>query len=283
MSTKENQIYKNIIDQIKSIYKSNYGDDNTEIIERIFNDVIDLFNGKREGFQGCDAKYHDFSHTLQTIPPFIEIIDGWNKSEKTPKITKDFFDMGIIGVLMHDTGYMKTINDIEGTGAKYTFTHIQRSADFAGHYLKQMGFENHKILSIQNAIKCTGVKVNLNDIQFNSEEERVLGYALGSADFLGQMSADNYLKKLPILYKEYEEAYRHEGIERLHEINAIIFESAEHLIRNTPNFFENVVMVRFKSMGSVYTYLTYHFNSPKIPYLAAIEENLKKIRLGLMN
>jgi hypothetical protein len=47
MSTKENQICKNIIDQIKSIYKSNYGDDNTEIIERIFNDVIDLFNGKR--------------------------------------------------------------------------------------------------------------------------------------------------------------------------------------------------------------------------------------------
>ncbi|HBE44328.1 MAG TPA: hypothetical protein DDW17_02450 [Deltaproteobacteria bacterium] len=272
------EVYNNIIDSIKKIYTDTCGVSDTELIEVVFNDVIDLFNGERKGFQGCDAKYHDFSHTLQTIPPFIEIIHGWNKANHSFKISKNSFDSGIIAVLLHDTGYMKTTDDREGTGAKYTFIHIQRSVDFAGSYLPTIGLQEHQVVSVQNAIHCTGVRVILEDIHFTSEEERILGYALGTADFLGQMSAPDYVEKLPILYREYEEAYNFEGLEKLKTMGALIFNNQEHLIKNTPNFFENIVLARFRNMGSVFEYLTYHYNTSSIPYLIKIQRNLDRIR-----
>jgi len=272
------EVHKNIMQSIKSIYSTNYGTENTDLIETVFNDVIDLFNGERSGFQRCDAQYHDFSHTLQTIPPFIEIIDGWNKAKESSKILKNYFDLGIIAVLLHDTGYMKTMDDQQGTGAKYTFIHIQRSVDFAGSYLPRIGLTEHQIVVVQNAIRCTGVRVILEDIHFTSEEGKILGFALGTADFLGQMSAPDYIDKLPVLYKEYEEAYQFEGIEKLRAMGAMIFESPEHLIQNTPFFFEKIVLNRFKAMGSVYEYLMYHYSTPEIPYIKKIQENLTVIK-----
>lgn len=279
MLNRENLNPKNILNKIRAIYKKNYQEANIGIIEVVVKDVIDLFSGKRKGFLKCDTRYHDLLHTLQVIPPFIGIIDGWNRSENSPNISREFFDIGIIAVLLHDTGYLKTADDIDGTGAKHTFIHPYRSANFAVHYLPEIGFEKHKIFSVQNIIMCTGVNVDYNKLLFNSEEERIIGYALGIADLLGQMSSVDYPEKLPVLYSEFEEAYRYEGIKRLHERGIAIFESADDLIRKTPYFYENVVIGRFKDMGSLHKCLTYHFNDLRNPYIEAIEENIKKIRL----
>lgn len=269
----------NILNMIRSTYIKYYHESNIEFIEVVFNDIIDLFAGRWKGFLRCDTKYHDLSHTLQVIPPFIGIIDGWNKSQNLIKISREYFSLGIISVLLHDTGYLKTKDDIEGTGAKYTFIHTQRSAEFAAHYLREMGLKKQKISSVQNIIMCTGVKVNYKNLPFSSEEERIIGYALGTADLLGQMSAVDYPEKLTLLYKEFEEGYSYEGKERLLKKGITIFESADDLIRKTPSFFENVVMERFKEMGSLYKYLTYHFNDSRNHYLEAIQENIERIRL----
>ena len=271
---------ENILDELKIICKEIYGENNIDIIKTAFNDVAALFSGKRKGFQKCDTRYHDLMHTLQVIPPFIGIIDGWNKNKSTPYISRECFDIGIIAVLLHDTGYIKTENDIEGTGAKYTFTHIQRSADFAGLYLPQLGFNKYKISAVQNIIMCTGVKIDYTKIPFNSDEERTVGYALGTADLLGQMSANDYLEKLPILYREFEEAYLYEGIEKLHKREAIVYKSVDDLIRKTPYFYEVIVLRRFKNMGSMYKYLSYHFKDSRNHYIEAIEENIRKIKLA---
>jgi hypothetical protein len=261
--------YKSILDKIKIIYKENYQQD----------DIVDLFSGKRKGFLKCDTKYHDLMHTLQIIPPFIGIIDGWNKSKKIPNIPKELFDIGIIAVLLHDTGYIKTEGDIDGTGGKYTFVHIQRSADFAGHYLPQIGFEESKIDSVKNIIMCTGVIIDYDKLPFNSEQERIVGYAMGTADLLGQMSAVDYPEKLPMLYHEFEEAYRYEKIEKLLGRGTPVFKSADELIKNTPHFYEVVVRERFEKMGSLYKYLTYHFKDSRNHFIEAIEENIRKIRI----
>ena len=271
---------ENILDELKIICKEIYGENNINLIKTALNDVTALFSGKRKGFQECDTRYHDLMHTLQVIPPFIGIIDGWNKNKSTPYISREFFDIGIIAVLLHDTGYIKTEDDIEGTGAKYTFTHIQRSADFAGLYLPQLGFDKYKISAIRNIIMCTGVKIDYTKIPFNSKEERTVGYALGTADLLGQMSANDYPEKLPVLYSEFEEAYRYEGIEKLRKREAIVYESVDDLIRKTPHFYEVVVLERFKNMGSMYKYLTYHFKDSRNHYIEAIEENIRKIKLA---
>jgi len=279
---KEGLSDENILNLIRWVYRENYqDDDDIQSIERVLLDVRDLFNGQRKGFLRCDTVYHDIFHTLQVIYPFIGILDGWNKSGNSPKISKEMFKLGSIAVLLHDTGYIKAENDIEGTGGKYTFVHTQRSAEFAEYYLSSMGFARNEIVGVKNIIMCTGVKVNYGKILFGSQEERLTGYALGTADLLGQMSADDYIRKLPALYHEYENAYDYEGKEKLRERGVVIFKSANDLIKNTPHFYEVTVMERFKKMGSIYQYLTYHFKNSRNCFIDAIENNIEKIRLSV--
>jgi hypothetical protein len=260
---------------IRQVHLENFGNDDTTLVESVFSDITDLFYGKKTGYQACDIGYHDFSHTLQTIPPFLGIIDGWNKT-RSPRVSKTYFDLGVIAVLLHDTGYIKNDNDREGTGAKYTFIHIQRSADFANVYLSERGFDAGQIVAVQNAIRCTGVVFD-NKVRFTTEEERIIGYALGTADLLGQMSASDYLKKLSMLYREFEESYQYEGMEELRRQGIKIFENAKDLIKSTPYFFEGITMARFKRMGSVYTCLNRHFANGSNPYMEQIKKNIERI------
>jgi hypothetical protein len=277
MFFKETLTQKSILKDIKTICEINYSDNDITLIERVLSDVIDLFHGKRPGYQACDTEYHSLSHTFQTIPPFVGMIDGWNKSGGTPRISKKYFTFGTIGVLLHDTGYIKVDGDTEGTGAKYTFIHMERSVDFARKYLKEIGIVSNNIPSILNIIRCTGVTLDIN-IRFHNDEEKIIGYALGTADLLGQMSAEDYIEKLPILYNEFVEAYHFKGLDKLKGQGSTVPECADDLIRSTPKFYEDVALARFKLMGSLHEYLRYHFSSPDNPYLLAIEKNIGRIK-----
>ncbi len=275
---KENLSRETILDDVRKVYSQHYGTSSLGIVETVISDVADLFSGRRQGFQKCDTGYHDLLHTLQVVPPFLGIIDGWNQSNNSPKISKEFFDMGMIAVLLHDTGYIKTTDDTEGTGAKYTFVHIHRSVEFAEQYLAQLGFEEKRIGCVSNIIMCTGVKVDLAHLPFHSEEERVIGYALGTADLLGQMAAPDYPEKLQALFREFDEAYHYEGKEKLKQTGMVVFGSADELIRNTPGFYEHIVKQRFEHMGAVYRCLSLRCTDSKNPYIESIEKNIDKIK-----
>src|SRR5262249_2487825 len=145
----------------------------------------------------------------------------------------------LLAILFHDTGYLKKKDDRDGTGAKYTPVHVGRSVMFAGEFLKEKGYSPAQILAVQNMISCTGIDADPKSITFQSEMERILGLALQTADLLGQMAAEDYVKKLPILYQEFAEAARfdHSNVARLGN-----FESAEDLMRKTPAFWERFVL-----------------------------------------
>ena len=93
-----------------------------------------------------------------------------------------------IAVFLHDSGYIRKKGDCSGTGAKYTFRHIDRSVDFARIYLSCLGYQEQDLVRVDHMIKCTGVKPKLEQINFVSEGCRLLGYALGPADLLSQMA-----------------------------------------------------------------------------------------------
>jgi hypothetical protein len=265
---------KSVLDEIKALYKDHYDESDMEFIQTFFNDIIDLFSGKQQGFLKCDTVYHDLSHTLQVVFVFLRIIRGWNLKEKSSKISKESLTIGIIAALLHDAGYLKTEDDADGTGGKYTFIHIQRGIDFARHYLSLRGFKKSQIEHVKNILACTGLKIDYDAFPFYCKEERIIGYALGSADLISQMAANNYPEKLPLLYLEFEEAYRYEGIEKLKREGALLFQSADDLMKKTPYFYENIVKERLKRMGSMYTYLS---DNSKNSYIDAIEENIKRI------
>ena len=139
-----------------------------------------------------------------------------------PRLTRRMFELGMLAILMHDTGYLKKQGDTEGTGAKYTLTHVDRSIQFAGELMLGHDYPVEDILAVQNMIRCTGVNVKLDSIQFQDDLERIAGFALGTSDLLGQMAAADYVDKLPILYSEFAEAARYnerqnEGRRFLHQ------------------------------------------------------------------
>jgi len=267
----------NILKHIEKVYGDNYGDNGIALVSRVFKDVVDLFEGGRPGYHRCDTEYHNIHHTMQTVPPFVEIIDGWNKSGASPKISERFFVYGIIAVLLHDTGYIREEGDDDGTGAKYTLTHVQRSIDFANIYLRERGLRLSEIRHVLNIIRCTGVTIDTG-VSFRNAEERIVGFALGTADLLGQMSSPDYIESLPVLFREFAESYSFEGMEKLHRKGSTLYSDADDLIRSTPGFYEKVALRRFEMMGSMEKYIPYHYGGRENPYMAGIENNIRTIR-----
>jgi hypothetical protein len=182
----------------------------------------------------------------------------------------------VLAILLHDTGYLKKRNDTQGSGAKFTPTHVRRSVEFAVVALAKEGFLPAEIWAVQNMIRCTRVQADLNQIVFRDSLERLVGLAVGTADLLGQMAAADYVTKLPILYAEFEEARRFTGEQ---EMALSQFSSAEDLMRKTPQFWENYVVPRItKDFEGLYRFLNDPYPDGPNPYLQQIAVNLERLR-----
>ena len=241
----------------------------TDFVANVFQWAIEAFCGRFHDYQPIDARYHDLEHTLQGTLCLARLLHGRLQTGATPPLTKRVCELALLAILLHDTGYLKKSDDSEGTGAKYTSIHVQRSIEFARELLSEHGFSSGDIESVQNMIRCTGVNVNLGAIPFRSVEERLAGLALGTADLLGQMAASDYVDKLPILFKEFEEAGRHGKL-------SFEFKSAQELINSTPGFWAGYVVPKInRDFESLYRYL--ELESGRNPYLDRIQTNLDRL------
>jgi hypothetical protein len=249
------------------------------LVQRAFDWAIACFEGKYKNYLPIDAKYHDLEHTLQGTLCLSRIMHGWHLNHGQPEITLRKFELALLAILLHDTGYLKTDDDPEGTGAKYTLIHVRRSAEFAGVLLKEKGFLPNEILTVQNMIQCTGVNVDIKAIPFQNELERRLGYALGSADLLGQMAAEDYVDKLPILYLEFEESARFNSGKGS---GVGTFSSAIDLLRKTPTFWEKYVLPKIDNdFLGLYRFLCDPYPHGPNYYLEKIHKNLHRLKSHL--
>ena len=248
-------------------------------VPRAFGWAIECFTGNYGDYQAVDTRYHDVEHTLQGALCLARLLRGRHSAGDYPQLTERMFELALAAILLHDTGYLKRRDDTEGTGAKYTVTHVQRSAEFAARLLEEKGFSAAEIRCVQNMISCTGVNAVLSIIPFQSEMERIAGFALGTADLLGQMAADDYVDKLPTLYAEFAEAAKYTK-DRTHFI--AMFSSAEDLLRKTPAFWEKFVRVKLdRDFGGVHRFLNDPSPDGPNPYFERIETNLARLRQRL--
>ena len=260
--------------EVESIFCSLFPEAENAFVARSFAWASQWFSGKYPGFLAIDARYHDLEHTLQGTLCLARLLRGRHFAGARPVLTPQMFELGLLAILMHDTGYLKRADDLEGTGAKYTLTHVRRSGEFAKAFLEANGYQAADVSSIQNMIRCTGVNVDLGSIPFASELEKIVGFALGTADLLGQMAASDYVEKLPVLYLEFAEATRFSGPTKL-----TAFATADDLMRDTPTFWESYVWPKLHGdFGSLYSYLNEPY--PKGPnfYLDRIVSNLTRLR-----
>jgi hypothetical protein len=262
--------------EVQSAYLAAFPGGDRLFVPRAFGWALEFFTGKYKDFQPIDAPYHDFEHTLQGTLCLARLLRGRQLARATPVVTQELFELGLLAILMHDTGYLRQRGDNEGTGAKYTVTHVDRSARFAGEFLAGKGFSPQAIQSVQNMIHCTGVDAALGAIRFQSEPEKITGFALGTADLLGQMAAEDYVDKLPVLYAEFAEAAQYSG-DRNHFVAR--YTSAEDLIQKTPEFWEKSVRQKLENeFGGLYAFLADPWPDGPNHYLDRVQANIDRLR-----
>ena len=261
--------------QVHAIYRKLYPTGERAFVPRAFEWATNCFTGKHDGYLPIDALYHDFEHTLQGTLCLARLLHGRHMANAAPELDAKTFELGLLAILFHDTGYLKKKGDAEGTGAKYTLVHVVRSTVFAREFLEKKGYSDPDITSIQHMIRCTGVNADLKTIPWKSELEKIVAYALGTADLLGQMAAPDYVKKLPILYLEFVEASRFGGAGS----SRLAYQGAEELMRTTPAFWEKYVLPKIQGdFESLYTFLNDPYPSGPNHYIGRIEENIRTLR-----
>lgn len=246
------------------------------LLDRLFADVTGMFHGTYPGYQGGDMRYHNFEHTLQATVCLVHILQGRSRCADKPVLTPRDWELAVMSVLLHDSGYLKKSDDLAGTGAKYTLVHERRSCEFTREYLPRMGVTASEIEDICAAIICTGPRSRISQISFHRDEARLMAFILVTADYLAQMSAADYLDKLPHLYREFVECFDFEQVPEAKRP----YHSLREMLEKTPGFWQNYVrpLLDFEA-GGVHRYLT-TAGQPN-PYLQAVETNIVEIQRRL--
>lgn len=265
--------------EVEAIYLALFPQSSARFAASAFQWVVDAFEGRYRDYLPIDAKYHDLEHTMQGTLCMARLLDARQRVGGRPSLSQRMFELGLLAILLHDTGYLKQRGDTGGTGAKYTLTHVARSVRFAEELLLEKGLPLAEIRSVQNMIRCTGVHVDIPRIPFQSELERFVGFCLGTADLLGQMAADDYVDKLPTLYTEFEESVRfYDGKMALN----FDFKSAADLQRHTPTFWRDFVLPKLNTeFWGMYKFLNQPYPSGPNEYIQRIEANVARVQQKL--
>lgn len=243
-------------------------------IPRAFALAKSAFEGRYPGYFPIDAVYHDLEHTLQGTLCLFRLLSGRAAAGTQPALTPRWHELTLLSILFHDSGYLRTSEEREGTGARFTPTHVARSEVFVEKVLGKAGYPPGDIQAMQRMIRCTELNIEVGRIPFASELERQLGFALATADLLAQMAADDYVDKLPALFAELAESYQ---LEPASPKNSPRFVSAQDLKQKTSDFWTFYVLPKInKDFLGVYRYLNLPFPDGPNPFLVWIEANVKQ-------
>src|SRR6266571_8330336 len=125
--------------EVQAAYQGMFPEGDPLFVPRVFGWALQCFAGEYRDYQAVDARYHDFEHTLQGTLCMTRLLRGRHLAAAEPILTQRMFELGLLAILLHDTGYLKKRDDKKGTGAKYTITHVTRSVQFAGQMLEEKG------------------------------------------------------------------------------------------------------------------------------------------------
>lgn len=236
---------KHVYEEIQYILGRIASDFDTTLLKAAYSKVIDLYEGRFPGYQACNTEYHDLRHTTDTILAMARLIHG--SVIKGHGFSNKQISSALIAALFHDAGYILETGDTEGTGAKYTADHVDRSVQFIFRLETEIGMGKGEITDCQSMILCTDLSTDIQNIHFSSQQIEILGKMLATADLYAQMADRTYLEKLKYLYTEFKEA------------NIGDYESETDLLEKTVGFYEFIEMRVKNDLDSVNRFLYPHF------------------------
>ena len=219
-----------------------------------------LYAGVHPGFHGCDTWYHDVQHSLDCTLAMARLVDGHDRSvPASQRLGSRRAVLGVICALFHDSGYLRRWSEQHfHKGAQFTLYHVSRSGDFLADFLPRIGFSREADLA-RRLVHYTGYEMALDKIPVRGAKDRCIGFLLGSADLLSQMSDRCYPEKcLRFLYHEFETC----GIAGpvIPGVRKPVYESREDLMRKTPAFVQKLFDERLDGhFKSVRRYMKLHF------------------------
>ncbi len=235
-----------VLHEVCFLFNPIFGNRETKSLASVFRKVTAIFNGHHPGYRPCNTEYHDLKHTHDVFLANARIIHG--ATVEGLIISKNMAHRGMVAALLHDIGYLQETNDEQGTGSKYTATHVTRSIEFTEKHGTELDLTDRDVRIIADMILCTDLAVDVADVDFESPEMALLGKMLGAADLIAQMADRSYLEKLLFLYNEFKEA----GIGN--------YQSHLELLQKTVDFY-GFVDNRLKTMlASSDRFLDSHFN-----------------------
>jgi len=267
-----------VCNAVCDIFHSCYltADDST--IRRAFEDFDNLFEGYYSGFNACDTFYHDKQHTLDMTLALARLIDGHERqSNRHHTFGEKLTSLAIITALFHDSGYIRKRDDhINHNGAQYTAIHVTRSAEFLHNYLHMNNMPEYAEFAT-NMVHYTGYEVPPQNIKLPDEKLHLLGYMIGTADLIAQMSDRCYLEKCrDRLFPEFELG----GTTTKQQSDGtpvVLFNSPDDLLAKTPVFYNIEVKQRLNSLfQQVYKYAEAHFGGDNL-YLNYLDKNIRHI------
>lgn len=260
----------------QATFKDLFPDADNGFIDRAFGSFEDCFGGRYDGYQAIDTGYHDIEHTLLGALCLVNLFEGWGMAKAQPRLTPQMFELGLWGILLHDSGYLKKHGDDNGGGAKYTLEHVDRSVSFCARLLTGLGYTDADILAVQCMIRTTGLDVDFARIEFQSEVDRAVGFSVCTADLLGQISDVNYLGKLTRLHDEFREAAAFSG-----QAAPSCFDYADldELLQRTPVFWRDYVWPRLqRDCDAMYRFLNRPYPDGRNEYMERAEENIAAVQ-----
>jgi hypothetical protein len=263
-----------VADFVRAKFRALYPSSSDSWLTRVFEDIDGLFAGRNPAYSAIDLHYHNLRHTLMATACMVDLLEGQHSTDGDEHLKARDFELAIAGVLMHDTGYMKLRSDTGGTGAKYTFCHILRSCAFAASYLPEVGVTDVEVENVLSAINCTGPNSEISRLRFRDPVTRMVGCALATADYIGQLSDPHYPDKLGELFLEFHESDEFSNVPPERRV----FKSENDLVCRTPGFWSDFVKPKLDNdFQAVYRFLARPIRSGHNEYMAAIEANFLKI------
>ncbi len=252
---------------------------NTDLrpVEQAFDMFSRLYTGTLPGYVGCETWYHDAQHSLDCALVMARLLDGHERTAPpAERLGERRVRLGVIAALFHDAGYIRKDTDKEQHGAEFTLFHVRRSGDFLAGFLSSVGYAQEASI-VEQLVHFTGYEVALDKIQVQHPLDRRLGFILGSADVLAQMSDRCYLEKCrDFLYPEFEIC----GLTGTAQPGdpKPLYASREDLLHKTPEFHDKMWEERMDGyFEGVYRHAATHFGGRNL-YLEVIDGHLRRLR-----
>jgi hypothetical protein len=127
---------------------------------------------------------------------------------------------------------------------------------------------------VLGAIRCTSPTTQIRRLYFQNPIEGLVGCAVSTADYLGQMSAPNYLDELPLLFAEFEESDNFTGVPPEQRL----YRSVDELIAKTPLFWRSSVLPKLDNeLLGLYRFLALPYPDGPNRYIDAVNHNIAVI------